>query len=69
MYIPSLGQDYHVHRSSRAPTTADLAIGPGHYTGSALPGQPGDFAVAGHRVGQGAPFNDLRPGPARATRS
>ncbi|MFC7613328.1 sortase domain-bontaining protein [Actinokineospora soli] len=23
------------------------------------PGQPGNFAVAGHRVGKGAPFNDL----------
>lgn len=34
----------------------DLARGPGHYPDSALPGQVGNFAVAGHRSGHGAPF-------------
>jgi sortase (surface protein transpeptidase) len=58
MYIPSLGTDYHF-TVIEGTTTNDLAIGPGHYVGSALPGDPGNFAVAGHRVGQGAPFNDL----------
>jgi LPXTG-site transpeptidase (sortase) family protein len=58
LYIPALGQDYHF-TIVEGTTDADLAIGPGHYIGSALPGQPGDFAVAGHRVGEGAPFNDL----------
>lgn len=58
LYIPALGQDYRF-TVIEGTTDADLAIGPGHYVGSALPGQPGDFAVAGHRVGQGAPFNDL----------
>jgi sortase (surface protein transpeptidase) len=24
-----------------------------------MPGEPGNFSVAGHRVGKGAPFNDL----------
>ena len=38
---------------------ADLAKGPGHYTGSAMPGQIGNFAVAGHRTGWGQPFNRL----------
>ncbi|MCH5670792.1 class E sortase [Streptomyces gilvus] len=43
----------------------DLAKGPGHYTGSAMPGQIGNFAVAGHRTGWGQPFNrlgELKPG-------
>lgn len=35
---------------------AVLADGPGHYVGTALPGQLGNFAVAGHRVSNGAPF-------------
>lgn len=58
LYIPSFGRDY-VFTVIEGTTENDLAIGPGHYTGSALPGQPGNFAVAGHRVGQGAPFDDL----------
>ncbi|MFN2496209.1 MAG: class E sortase [Pseudonocardiaceae bacterium] len=58
LYIPSFGPDYAftVLEGTGANT---LAIGPGHYPGTALPGQPGNFAVAGHRVGKGAPFNDL----------
>lgn len=44
---------------------AQLALGPGHVKGTALPGQTGNFAVAAHRVTAGNPFyhlNDLRPG-------
>jgi sortase (surface protein transpeptidase) len=58
LYIPSLGQDYHF-TVIEGTNADDLAIGPGHYVGTTLPGQPGNFAVAGHRVGEGAPFNDL----------
>lgn len=36
-----------------------LAAGPGHYPGSALPGQPGNLAIAGHRTTYGAPFSAL----------
>lgn len=42
-----------------------LALGPGHVPGTALPGQTGNFAVAAHRVTAGNPFyhlNSLRPG-------
>ena len=42
-----------------------LALGPGHVPGTALPGQNGNFAVAAHRVTAGNPFyrlNDLRRG-------
>ncbi|MBB2942541.1 LPXTG-site transpeptidase (sortase) family protein [Actinoplanes lutulentus] len=40
-------------------STADLRKGPGHYPGSALPGQIGNMAVAGHRGPAGLPFNDI----------
>ncbi len=36
-----------------------LKRGPGHYPGTAAPGQPGNFAVAGHRTTYGAPFYHL----------
>lgn len=58
MYVPVFGPDY---KFSIVEGTTDkhLEVGPGHYVGTALPGNPGNFAVAGHRVGKGAPFNDL----------
>ena len=37
----------------------DLKKGPGHYGGTALPGQPGNAAIAGHRTTYGAPFNRI----------
>jgi len=37
----------------------DLRKGPGHYPLTALPGQPGNAAIAGHRTTYGAPFLDL----------
>ena len=56
LYAPALGPNF--TRTVLEGTTQDiLAAGPGHYTGSALPGQPGNVALAGHRVGNGAPFN------------
>jgi sortase A len=36
--------------------TNDLAKGPGHYPGTALPGGVGNFVVSGHRTTHGAPF-------------
>ncbi|MFI0448336.1 class E sortase [Actinomadura sp. 6N118] len=44
---------------------ADLRKGPGHYPGSALPGEVGNFVVSGHRTTYSAPFNraaELRAG-------
>ena len=58
MYIPAFGADYHF-TIVEGTTEKSLEIGPGHYTKSAYPGEPGNFAVAGHRVGKGAPFNDI----------
>lgn len=46
-------------------TDEDLAKGPGRYPGTALPGQPGNVALAGHRTTHGAPFAEidaLKPG-------
>lgn len=37
----------------------DLKSGPGHLTGSPLPGQPGNAVVSGHRTTYGAPFGNL----------
>ena len=45
--------------------TASLRKGPGHFPSTALPGQGGTVAVAGHRTTYQAPFrdiDDLRPG-------
>jgi len=36
-----------------------LRQGPGHYPDTALPGEPGTVAVAGHRTTYGAPFRRL----------
>ena len=36
-----------------------LRRGPGHVPRTALPGQPGNSAIAGHRTTYGAPFADL----------
>ncbi|HWI71986.1 MAG TPA: class E sortase, partial [Baekduia sp.] len=38
---------------------ASLRRGPGHYDGTALPGQPGTVGIAGHRTTYGAPFRHL----------
>ncbi|MDF2975327.1 MAG: srtB [Actinomycetospora sp.] len=56
--IPALGPDWSY--TVREGTDEDvLADGPGHYTGTALPGEAGNVAIAAHRVGHGAPFDGL----------
>ncbi|MEI8407244.1 MULTISPECIES: class E sortase [unclassified Kribbella] len=37
----------------------DLARGIGHYPQTQMPGRPGNFAIAGHRVTHGSPFRKL----------
>ena len=58
MYIPAFGPDYQFAVLEGVGEQTLLA-GPGRYPGTQMPGEPGNFAVAGHRVGKGAPFNDL----------
>lgn len=58
LYIPRLGRDY-AWAIVEGTSDADLEKGPGHYLGTALPGQIGNFSIAGHRVGKGEPFLNL----------
>jgi sortase A len=58
LYIPRLGRDY-AYTIVQGTSQDDLAKGPGHYPMTALPGQKGNFAIAGHRVGKGEPFLNL----------
>ena len=39
--------------------TDQLALGPGHMPGTALPGQPGNAVISGHRTTHGAPFRNI----------
>jgi sortase A len=54
--IPAIGADYVVVQGT---DTADLERGPGHYLGTALPGNPGNAAIAGHRTTYLRPFYNL----------
>ena len=58
LYIPTFGSDFNFS-VVKGVKDEDLDRGPGHYLDSQLPGEPGNFAMAGHRVGRGSPFNDL----------
>jgi sortase A len=61
LYIPRLGHDFHfaVVQGSAVPDDNQLEQGPAHYADTQLPGQVGNFAVAGHRVGKGEPFLNI----------
>jgi len=56
--IPRLGKKY-IFAVVQGTSTADLIKGPGHYPGTAMPGQLGNFAVAGHRTTYLHPFYDI----------
>jgi sortase A len=56
--IPRFGRGYHMV-VVEGTGYEDLTKGPGHYPGTALPGQVGNFAVAGHRTTYLAPFNKI----------
>lgn len=64
LHIPRFGTDF--ARPVIEDTGLDvLERGVGHYVGTAMPGEIGNFAVAGHRTTYGKPFNrihELRPG-------
>ncbi|NAZ82838.1 class E sortase [Kineococcus sp. R8] len=66
VYVPRFGSDYAVP-VVEGTATDDLKEGIGHYAGTAMPGQVGNLALAGHRVTYGKPFHliaDLQPGDA-----
>ncbi len=58
LHIPRLGEDWE-WVVVEGVTDDALSQGPGHFPGTALPGQVGNFAVAGHRATHGEPFADL----------
>src|SRR5438477_283675 len=54
--IPKIGLDTDVYEGVDLDT---LSNGPGHWPGSATPGQRGNVVIAGHRVTWAHPFYDL----------
>lgn len=68
LYVPRFGADYVRPIAEGVATRTVLnKNGVGHYPGTQMPGEVGNFAIAAHRTTYGAPFNkiaDLRVGDA-----
>lgn len=56
--LPTLGQE-EGHVVVEGVSTADLRRGPGHFPGTAEPGEVGNVVLSGHRTTYGAPFADI----------
>lgn len=58
IHLPTLGESttYTVLEGTRS---EDLQTGPGHYVETRMPGERGNAALAGHRNGSGAVFQDI----------
>lgn len=54
--IPKIGVDMTLYEGIRLTT---LDYGPGHWPGSALPGQPGNVVVGGHRTSKHRVFRNI----------
>jgi sortase A len=59
LHIPAFGPDWPARAVIEGVEPSELSHGPGHYPGTALPGEFGNFALAGHRIGTGSPFDNL----------
>lgn len=60
MRIPRFGADYVWEMAGGVSRSRTLdPIGIGHYPGTPMPGEVGNFAVAAHRTTYGAPFNRI----------
>ncbi len=57
LQIPRLGLEQVVVQGTGP---AELRAGPGHLRGTAMPGEPGNAAIAGSRLSNGAPFRQLQ---------
>ena len=57
VHVPRFGDGYQARPVIEGTSLHLLEDGVGHYEGTALPGAVGNFAVAGHRVTYGKPFN------------
>jgi sortase A len=58
LHIPRFGPDF-TRAVVEGTDPEELGQAPGHYVNSAMPGEQGNFAMAGHRIGSGSPFMDL----------
>ena len=56
--VPRFGDDY-VMPVLEGVSDDTLASGLAHFSESAAPGQPGNYALAGHRITHGEPLRDL----------
>jgi len=56
LQIPAIGLDVEIGNGVDPIT---LEHGPGHWTGTPLPGEPGNAVLSGHRTTHTAPFRDL----------
>lgn len=57
LYVPRFGKDY-VHAIAEGTSLNKVLnrVGIGHYQSTQMPGEVGNFAIAGHRAGNGGPF-------------
>lgn len=57
LYVPRFGEDY-VRNIAEGTSLSKVlnTVGIGHYLGTQMPGEEGNFAVAGHRAGNGGPM-------------
>ncbi|PZR53228.1 class E sortase [Xylanimonas oleitrophica] len=66
VYVPKWGSDYVAPIAEGVDKEKILdRIGVGHYPGTAMPGELGNFATAGHRTTYGKPYHlvhELQPG-------
>lgn len=58
MFVPRFGKSW-VKPIIQGVSLTDLHKGVGHYPSTALPGELGNFAVAGHRTTNGHPFRSI----------
>ena len=59
VYIPRFGADYVRTVAEGVDTRVALKSGIGHYPGTQMPGEIGNFALAAHRTTFGAPFSRI----------
>lgn len=60
LHVPKFGESY-VRQIAEGTSLEQVlnTVGIGHYVGTALPGEIGNFALAGHRAGNGGPMRDI----------
>ena len=60
IYVPRFGATYvHAVAEGTSLETVLNKVGIGHYSGTQMPGEVGNFALAGHRFGNGGPMRNI----------